>query len=944
MKLKIKPLSFAVLQVLSISVAATAIDVNAQTPTPQVIEKIEITGSSIKKIEGEGALPVTVITRAAIAQTGVQSLPDLIQALPSMQGYTTAAASVNGGGGGAQTAALHALDEKYTLVLLNGRRVAPFNTGSGVNLAAIPLAAIERVEILSDGASALYGSDAIAGVINIILRKNSEEGSVEFTYSVPEKSGGQSQSIGITKGFGNYDNDRYNVLVSLSHDDQSDLNASDRKFSRPGGVHAFSSGGQAYTLFQLSSNTSPAGVNLTLKNGSSVRFSPDYFVNGACGPNTFRVDNYCRFNYAATVELIPVSHREGAVVSASFKINNDTRAYADLLYSDYKLTSRYAPPAQPLSLSTSSPLYTTYVVPHFARLGITPADVARARINLRLVDTGGRTDEYAYLTKHFVAGVDGNFMKWDYNVSATQSETIINDNARGGYSSQDTFNAIVAGGTYNPFLPPSAAGAAALKPAVLRYSLDKATSTLSFMNFKASRELFQLSGGAAGLGLGVDLGRQKFKDDPSPILQTANGLQPNYTDSIIGGGAGALPFDSTRRVVGTFAELSLPVMKTLELTGALRYDSFSKVSNKQNFDALSNPIGSADQGIASSGVTYKVSARFQPTQKFLVRASYGTGFRAPSLSDISTPVSFNGSTGFHDCPFKAPNPLAAGCQPPGTEYDALAGGNSLSGPGGLKPEKSKQFTVGFRVDPISSLSLGADLWQVKLRDKISSIDENVAFANGATYASLFSVVNDPIGNFPILGYLAAPINLAQSKYSGIDWDATFRMPTTWAALALQWTGTYTLKAENDFPGIGTQSSLGKFGPDNNVIFRVQTRLTASAKMGRFMHALTASYKSGYRDMPVSEGDTAIRPVNADGTFGPFIDFDSHRVASYTTFDWQTRAELTKELQVTIGVKNLFDRDPPFSMRIAGGGNYSGYDGRYADPLGRNFYARLAYKF
>lgn len=946
-----KPCVIATALALSLMAAQAAFaQTPAASPPPQAIEKIEVTGSSIKRIEGEGALPVTVITRAAIAQAGVQNLPDLIQALPSMQGFTTAAASVNGGGGGVQTAALHSLDEKYTLVLLNGRRVAPFNTGSGVNLSSIPIAAIERVEILSDGASALYGSDAIAGVINIILRKNSEAGSVEFNFNSPERSGGKSTSLSVTKGFGNLDKDGYNVLVSLSHDDQNDLNANDRDFSRAGGVRPFSFGSNNFTLFQLSSNTSPAGVQLTLKDRSARTFSPDFYKNGGCGPNTFLVGNYCRFNFAATVELIPVSHRDGIVASGNFKINNDTRAYVDLLYSDFKLISRYAPPAQPLSISTASPLYTQFVIPYLNRLAptaagpVTAADVLRARINLRLVDAGGRTDEYAYLTKHAVAGVEGNAFKWDYNLSFTQSVQKITDSARGGYSSQDAFNAIVSAGTYNPFLPPSSAGAAVLAPAVLHYALDSAKSTLTSGNFKASRELFQLDGGAAGLGLGLDLSRQRYTDSPSAILQTANGLQPDYTDSIIGGGAGALPFDSSRKVVGTYAEMSLPIMKILELTGAVRYDSFSKVTNKQNFDNLGNPTGSAEQGIASNGVTYKFSARLQPTQQLLFRGSYGTGFRAPSLGNISTPISFNGSTGFHDCPFKAPNPLAAGCQPPGTEYDALTGGNALSGNGGLKPEKSKQFTVGFRVDPIPAISLGADVWQVKLRDKIDIISENVAFANPATYSALFSVVNDPIGQFPTLGFLSAPINLAQSKYSGIDWDATFRIPTSWAPLVVQWTGTYMTKADNEFPGIGTQSSLGKFGPDNNVIARVQSRLTASAKFGMFAHSFTAAYKSGYLDSPTDAGDGVIRAVKADGTLGSFIDFSGRRVASYTTFDWQTRADLTKELQITLGVKNVFDRNPPFSIRFAGGGNYLGYDGRYADPLGRNFYIRGVYKF
>ena len=193
------------------------------------VQRVEITGSSIKRINKEGALPVQVLTQADIKKTGATSATDLIQMLPAMQGFVPAASSVNGGGGGASTAALHALQSKYTLVLLDGQRMAPVALGSsqgggfGVNLESIPLEAVERVEILTDGASALYGSDAIAGVVNFILKKNKTDGEAFATYSQPGKSGGRSSSFGVTKGWGDLDTDKYNILFSYSHDEQQRL-------------------------------------------------------------------------------------------------------------------------------------------------------------------------------------------------------------------------------------------------------------------------------------------------------------------------------------------------------------------------------------------------------------------------------------------------------------------------------------------------------------------------------------------------------------------------------------------------------------------------------------------------------------------------------------------------------------------------------------------------
>src|SRR5471030_708432 len=195
----------------------------AQTAPDAPIQRVEITGSSIKRITAEGALPVQTLSHLQIEQSGASSVADLIATLPSMQGFTPSPMSVKGGGGGIQTASIHAIGEGYTLVLLNGRRLAPATSGSTVNLASIPLAAVERVEILTDGANTLYGSDAIAGVVNFILKKNQTDLIVEGTFNSPKSSGGQSSNVSISKGWGEMDKDGFNVLVSAAHDESRAL-------------------------------------------------------------------------------------------------------------------------------------------------------------------------------------------------------------------------------------------------------------------------------------------------------------------------------------------------------------------------------------------------------------------------------------------------------------------------------------------------------------------------------------------------------------------------------------------------------------------------------------------------------------------------------------------------------------------------------------------------
>ncbi|WP_211470751.1 TonB-dependent receptor domain-containing protein [Collimonas humicola] len=914
--------------------------------SPQQMQRVEITGSSIKRITKEGALPVQTLTQDDIAKSGANSVADLIQALPAMQGFIPASSSVNGGGAGVETASIHGIGSGYTLVLLNGRRIAKSaiaNNDYAVNLASIPLAAVERVEILTDGASALYGSDAIAGVVNFILKKNSTEATITATYNAPTKAGGKSFNVGLSKGFGDLDKDGYNVLLAYSHDEQKNLVAGQRGFADTG-VVPFTVDGQRYALYQLSSNTAPAGVTLRNNDGSTVQFSPDLLKNGSCGPNTFKSGNYCKFDYASTVELIPESTRDSFVVSGNWKLNSDTTLFGEAVASRYQIKPQYAPPAQPLALSLSSPLYAKYVTPYLSQLGVDPANVASAVMGLRLFDTGGRRDNYQTDAIHVAFGIDGNLLGWDYNASYTHSQNHFYDKALGGYASNNAFSNIVASGAFDPFQP-AGSSVAILAPAVLHQTLDQSISKLDILNMHVSHDLFKAPGGMSQIGIGVEATKEQHSDSPSAILQSTNALQPNYTDAILGGGSGSLPFSASRMNYGTFAEMLVPVTKTFDLTGALRYDSYDAAKNDSNFDLAGNPIGSATQGNSASKATYKISARWQPVESFLLRGSYGTGFKAPTLAQITSPVTFVGNTAQqHPCPVSAPDPRAAGCQGT-TQYDLLQGGNQLSGSSGLKPETSKQSTIGFRLEPIRNVSIGFDLWTVRIKDQISVLQENLAFGNPVLYSNLFKLFNDPIQGSQTIAFLQTPVNLASAKYQGIDWDHSFRTKTPIGDMSLQWTGTYMLKAEQDFPGSGTQSSLGKYGADQNVVFRVISRLAGSWKQSdMWTHTLAANYRSGYHDQTYTADDATVRIVNPDGSYGAFVAMPNHNVASYTTFDWQTKLTVKKGLEFTAGIKNLFARTPPLSLVTAGGGNQVGYDARYTDPLGRQFYLTGTYKF
>jgi iron complex outermembrane receptor protein len=326
------------------------------------------------------------------------------------------------------------------------------------------------------------------------------------------------------------------------------------------------------------------------------------------------------------------------------------------------------------------------------------------------------------------------------------------------------------------------------------------------------------------------------------------------------------------------------------------------------------------------------------------RGSYGTGFKAPNLSDIAGALSFSGSTsGTYACPF----PGSVGCLPGSAQYDLVAGPNSASGSQGLKPEKSTQWTLGVRVEPIPELSLALDYWNVKIKDQVESqgIAEQVAFNNPSQYTSLF--VNpylDPAG-FQTIAFEQVPFNGGVANYSGLDWAFAFHRSLDWGRFSAAWTGTYMLTQNyTDGPGMPKLTDLGVYGPNQLVVFRTISNLILTLETGKWTNTLSGHYKSGYLDETYSAGSAVVYTQSASGGLGTPVAFAGLSVPAYTTLDWQTTYAFLKNANIALGIRNLSDKAPPLSLQTGGGGNQIGYDGRYYDPIGRTYYFRVNLKF
>jgi len=326
----------------------------------------------------------------------------------------------------------------------------------------------------------------------------------------------------------------------------------------------------------------------------------------------------------------------------------------------------------------------------------------------------------------------------------------------------------------------------------------------------------------------------------------------------------------------------------------------------------------------------------------LLRGSFGTGFKAPSVNQIAAPLAFATNTsGSYPCPY----PANAVCVANGTDpeqWDLITSGNPQKGSAGLKAETSHQWTLGSRLEPVKGMSFGLDYWGVKLKNQIlAGMPEGYAFAHPDTLANLFvNPYRDPSGPNTI-GLLQNPFNAGSANYQGLDWEINLSTNTSLGMLSADLSGTHMLKADYNLPG-GKQTDLGRFGGDNNVVFRDMFRLTLAMKTGDWTNTLSVNWKSGYADQAYTADSENVLAVNPDGSLGDGVAYNGH-VSSYTLVDWQTRWDVSKNLRVTLGLNNIFNTRPPLSLKITGG-NQVGYDGRYADPTGRAIAVGATYRF
>jgi len=948
---------------ISTSATAFAADVN----TEESVERIQVTGSSIKRTDMEGALPITNISYEDIVKTGVTSVPDLIAKIPAMQGFITPSESVGGGGAGIAEASLRGIGAEYTLVLLNGKRLAPSGSGSSVDVNSIPLAAIERVEILTDGASALYGSDAIAGVINFILKKDIQETTITGRFDKPQESGGGSNgSFSITTGYGDISQDGFNVYFSYAHETQEELASKDREHSKTG-IVPFTYNGDDLVFVADSANAIPANHFIGFSNGFERELNPYRLSNNnTCGPNNvpsndtgFDPDTgdqildsqICRFDFTSTLEIIPEYSRDNFLLGGVVELNEDTELYSTVSYSIFEQTARIAPyPTGGFPVAIDSDLFATYVYPHLTteEQGFVDAgEVDYSVAAWRALPGGNRTNEYKTDSLFVDLGVRGELGDISYDFSVSYSDSNRDDTIITGYPIQSDFLALLGSGNLDVFTLPenlTDEEITALQ-ATMFSGLDTVTETELFtLNGTFSMPVAELPAGEVYLGGGFDYRETSYSRRGSDDNQRAVILFADPDPQ----------FDLERESYGVFLESVIPVFEGFEVTAAVRYDDISTVDNT----TLQNPFADAadllrdeNDNIIADGstnevgsdlddTTYKVAASYRPNEQWLFRASIGTGFKAPTMRQIAEPrIPFGVTGGVFQCPFAGTSdPLAQFCRTGNNQYDVFREGNAA-----LQPEESEQKSFGIVYSSDTDFSVSFDWWSVELENVVQRPTEQNIFNDPVTFRELYTTKLDQGRGEDFLAIIRGPVNVGQSNNEGIDWAIDFSNDLGIGQLKTSINGTYIIESES--LKVGTtdvfETSLGQKGPDDAVVFRNKINITNSLVHDDFIHTLSVNYQSGWTDENFAGGDNSIRLASDLGvryTGGVQLDVPSH-----TIVDWLTQYNYDDNLTVSVGINNLFDKLPPLALG-ENGGHQEGFDPRYFDSYGRTFYLSGSYTF
>jgi iron complex outermembrane recepter protein len=927
-------------------------------------EAIIVTGSSIKRRVDDGALPLQIITTQDIEREGISN-PEQLVALLSSNGNGADNLASNAdvvapgpqrGINGASSANLRGQGAGATLVLLNGRRVAAHGLGGGaVDINQIPLAAVERVEILKDGASAIYGTDAIGGVINFILKKDYEGFGVSTFIDKTEAGGGDIYKTSITAGIGNLDNDGFNLMAAGSYSENKALRGDQRDFVNTfqsnRGLSVDTRGTPFATIFPFAGTIIPsAGTAPFVIGSTTVRASGGINVldlPGGAGCNSIAgQDAYDELLWSDPSRVYACGWDTGraAVLQQPLKSINfvargvvrlgDHEISAEYTRSDADSAKRFS--NVQISPSTSQPLRYPRTAENAAVYDAVFNQLVAAFPSLsanrglpisyrwRCIECGPREYETNTVASRAFIGAEGPLLAgWSYRAGASYATSTSESRLGTGYFYRGTtgsgavdplapnglINALNTG-AINVFLGPnetqSEAGLAAINAASAEgVVLYGGKYSVTQLDGSASGPLFSLPGGTAMAAVGVDYRKEEYRFNGDVRAATARPaiLSAPFDDSF------ALAAVS-RDIKAIYAELLLPIFDGFELTGAIRRDEYS------GFGSTTNP---------------KVSFKYKPIDELIFRGSYNTGFRVPSFNQIFNGQQINPLPGAdiadpETCPGGIPNPAISGCAV--VNPDIITGGKL-----DLGPETSKQFSLGIVVQPSPNFTITVDWWKIDRSNTITTLSVRQLVDNYDLFEERF--IRNSAG--ALIQLDRTNINAGASKMQGIDVNVRGTFELGAGALSTGLDGSYLVEKKSQLvPNVPFgKSEIGNSVLGGDLGLRWKHNAYLSYRTGPWNASISQIFRKGYKDR--------VLPGVANGTVLP-PDLQIN-VKDYITYNFSLGYQGIKGLRLTAGVKNILDTDPPFAITYDSDlGSGSSWEPRVADPRGRSFTLLAEFKF
>ena len=955
MKLRIKPMPVAILQVFAsgaLSVAAISPAMAQQAAASEPVQRVMVTGSLISRTDTETAAPVQVISAADIQRSGKTSVAELLQDLASNGAGTLGTGFSGAFANGASGVSLRGLTVGSTLVLIDGHRMSPYAIGddsqrSFVDVSNIPFDAIDSIEVLKSGASSLYGSDAVAGVVNIKLKKNFTGTRFSADSGTTEHGGGTTNRASLSTGFGDLDTDGYNVFATAEWRRQGAIKVDDRKQFAWDQLDWRARGGNNLTFgvptnrnnFLTATNTpflyNPTGA------GGAQNAANFVFLDPKCNYTAYRAGSCAVEDKYAFIQ--PETENKNLLVGFTKKLPQDWEmsVKASIFQRD-NLNNRGLPATySPTSFAGTNVNNNGALTPGFGAIRSTtfaPGAAVGANVtnpfgsNARLygyipgIDGNSQQSNTATTTR-LAVDLTGAAMGWDLQLGGglTKSKAEVDYS---GFVDRTALYNLLRAGTWNALGGNSAQLINQVSP---RFS-NTLESKLNYIDVVGSREVMpQLGAGPLKLAVGVHWHKRTWDAPPSPLTLTG---QVGSTSAFVFG-------EETNKAI--FAELAAIPVKNVELNLSSRYDSFD---NNNSF-------------------TPAATLKWTPTKEIALRGTFARGFRSPNPAETGNSGSFFLYHGIND-PVLCGNgdrttagnvPSACNIQPTYVQRPNKD----------LSPEKSKSYTLGAVLQPFKGLNATIDYYNIEVRNQIVT-----AAGNDPTYVETFvrgpavpidistggtgvAVGTPSVG--PILFAESAYINGGSTKTSGVETDIGYRWNLSEnGIIRANLSYAHTISYEQTVAGVtyqlaGTQGPTVVSGATGSPKDRAQ--LSLGWTRGPLDVNATLNYTSSFSALDPSVGATDCASASADITGRGYFDTGLTQpvqychVPSFTSTNLNIQYKVSPNLTLKGSILNLFDRQPPFDLSTYGNATaQTSYNAslHQAGAVGRFLSLGLAYTF